>query len=56
MEWPNGSDLHGFESGPVVTYMVTDMPSNFLIDKEGRIIAKNLFGSALEKKLAELMK
>jgi peroxiredoxin len=37
-------------------YNITSIPSNFLLDKEGRIIAKNLRGDELEKKLAEVLK
>ncbi|NQX39176.1 Peroxiredoxin [Pedobacter steynii] len=37
-------------------YAVKSIPANFLIDPSGKIIAKNLRGEALEKKLAELVK
>jgi len=37
------------------TYKVTSIPTNFLIDGEGRIVAKNLRGTALEQKLEELL-
>jgi len=36
-------------------YAVSTIPSNFLLDKEGVIIAKNLRGEALTEKLAELL-
>ncbi len=36
-------------------YNVNAVPSNFLLDKEGNIIAKNIMGSALEAKLAEIL-
>lgn len=35
-------------------YNISAIPMNFLLDKEGRIIAKNLRGDALEAKLEEL--
>jgi peroxiredoxin len=38
------------------TYKVTSIPLSFLLDKEGRIIAKNLRGAALEEKLEEIFK
>ncbi|MCU4177135.1 redoxin domain-containing protein [Carboxylicivirga sp. N1Y90] len=37
-------------------YAIQSIPTTFLLDKEGVIIAKNLRGDALEKKLAELLK
>jgi len=36
-------------------YNVTSIPSTFLLDKEGKIIAKNLRGEALTRKLNELL-
>lgn len=36
-------------------YAVEGIPSTFLLDKEGKIIAKNLRGGALENKLKEVM-
>ena len=36
--------------------MVKSVPSSFLLDKDGKIIAKNLRGEELHKKLAELLK
>jgi peroxiredoxin len=43
------------ESGVAKTYAIQSIPSTFLLDKEGKIIAKNLRGDALEAKLAELL-
>jgi len=37
-------------------YGVVSIPSTFLLDKDGVIIAKNLRGNALEEKLKELLK
>ncbi|MDR3713354.1 MAG: thioredoxin-like domain-containing protein [Puia sp.] len=53
--WENVCDLNGY-GGPVAAlYTVTAIPNSFLLDKNGRIIAKNLRGKVLESKLAELM-
>ena len=53
--WGNVCDLNGY-GGPVAAlYTVTAIPNSFLLDKDGRIIAKNLRGKVLESKLAELM-
>lgn len=54
MPWTQISDLEGFKSKAAVMYGVDAIPSNFLIDPNGKIIAKNLRGEALDKKLSEL--
>ncbi len=48
------SDLAGWRSSAAGLYGVRSIPQTFLIDQEGKIIAKNLRGNALEKKLAEI--
>lgn len=54
--WNNHvSDLKGWQSEGAALYGVRGIPATFLLDKEGKIIAKNLRGNQLEKKLAELM-
>jgi peroxiredoxin len=53
--WPNHvSDLKQWQSQAAKIYGVSAIPSTFLIDKEGKIIAKNLRGAALENALKEL--
>lgn len=54
MPWTQVSDLKGFESAAAKLYGVTAIPSNFLIDPSGKIVARNLRGADLEKKLEEL--
>ncbi len=49
------SDLKGWQSSVNQQYGVTGIPATFLIDKEGKIIAKNLRGPELEKKLTEVL-
>ncbi len=57
MSWPyHVSDLKGWYSGAARTYDVHSIPLNFLIDEKGVIVAKNLRGEALQRKLAELSK
>jgi len=48
------SDLKYWDSQPARQYSVRSIPSNFLINPEGKIIAKNLRGIELGKKLAEI--
>ncbi|ANI88656.1 hypothetical protein A9P82_04760 [Arachidicoccus ginsenosidimutans] len=52
--WTQVSDLKGFESPVAKNYGVTAIPANFLIDPSGKIIATNLRGYDLEKKINEL--
>jgi len=48
------SDLKGWESKAVLIYDIESIPFTLLIDKEGRILEKNLRGTNLENKLATL--
>ena len=55
LDWPNVSDLEGWNSEAAKAYNVTFLPFNLLIDSEGTIIDKNLHSKALQSKLAELL-
>jgi hypothetical protein len=55
MEWTHVCDFKGWASESASTYSVQSIPSNFLIDTAGRIIARNLRGEELEEKLKELL-
>jgi len=54
LTWTHVSDLKFWESAPAKLYAVRNIPSNFLIDPQGNIIARNLRGEDLEKKLDEI--
>ena len=54
-QWQHVSDLKGWNSDVVALYAITGIPQNFLLDKEGKIVASNLRGEALEKKLTEVL-
>ncbi len=55
LKWKNhGSTLQGWQCPVAATYEVHSIPSTLLLDKNGKIIAKNLRGEALESKLREL--
>ena len=57
LEWESHvSDLKGWQSAPAAQYGVMEVPSNFLIDGNGIILAKNLKGEFLDNKLKELLK
>src|SRR5690606_38491637 len=47
--WHQASDLKGWQSDVAEIYGVEAIPTNFLIDPSGKIIASNLRGTALEK-------
>ncbi len=55
LSWYQVSDLKGWQNSTSEQFYIKAIPSNLLLDKEGRIIAKNLFGDKLKAKLAELM-
>lgn len=50
------SDLKGWGSEGAEKYSVSSIPSNFLIDGKGNILAKNLRGPALEAALEKYVK
>ncbi|MDR1331934.1 MAG: AhpC/TSA family protein [Tannerella sp.] len=56
LTWTHVSDLKYWHSAPAALYGVRAIPSNFLIDRDGVIVAKNLDGNELDEKLGELFK
>jgi hypothetical protein len=53
LTWPqvvDDQDVSGKDYG------VSSIPSNVLLDPQGKIIGRNLFGTNLEAKLAEVLK
>lgn len=56
LTWQHISDLKGWDSDFAVLYNVESIPQGFLLDAEGKIIAKNLDPEALDAKLAEIFK
>lgn len=53
--WHQVSELAGWQNSTSDQFYIKSIPSNMLLDKDGRIIAKNLFGDELTAKLKELM-
>jgi peroxiredoxin len=53
--WTQVSDLKGWKNDVAVQYGIQAIPQNFLLDPEGKIIAKNLRGEELDSKLAEIV-
>ncbi len=56
LSWPQVCDLKGAKNDAVLIYGINKFPSNFLIDEKGIIIAQDLRGEDLQKKLVELLK
>lgn len=56
INWPQVSDLKYWDNVAARIYNVQGIPYTVLIDKDGKIIAKNLRGQELEKKIAEVLK
>jgi len=56
LTWTHVSDLKYWQSAAAQQYGVQAIPATFLLDKDGKIIAKNLRGPALEQKLEEILK
>lgn len=54
LSWHHISDLGGWQSKHAQAYEVSSIPTTLLLDKEGRIIARNLRGEQLGEKLKEL--
>lgn len=54
LPWISVSDLLGEGSPAVGMYNVQKLPTNFLIDKQGDIVARDIYGKSLEQKLDEL--
>jgi peroxiredoxin len=55
LTWTHVSDLKYFESQAAKDYNITAIPFSILVDPQGKIIAKNLRGRALDKKLEEVL-
>lgn len=55
MPWPQISDLKGWKSKGAASYDITAIPATVLINQKGEIVAKNLRGEELSKKLDELL-
>jgi thiol-disulfide isomerase/thioredoxin len=55
LKWINVGDLEGSNKARL-SYNVQSIPYNYLLDKEGKIVAKNLTGTDLDKALARILK
>ncbi|HEU4633425.1 MAG TPA: TlpA disulfide reductase family protein [Flavisolibacter sp.] len=55
LTWTQVSDLKFWENEAAILYGIKAIPSNLLLDPQGRIIAKDLRGEELARKLSELL-
>jgi peroxiredoxin len=55
LTWQHVSELKFWDGEVVKLYVIKSIPQNFLIDPNGKIIATNLRGEELTKKLEELL-
>lgn len=53
--WTQVSDLKFWDNEVAKLYRISAIPANFLLDPEGKIIARDLRGADLEKKLSEVL-
>jgi peroxiredoxin len=56
LEWTQVSDLNYWNNKVVLQYGIRAVPQNFLVDPNGIIVAKNLRGEDLIKRLGEILK
>jgi thiol-disulfide isomerase/thioredoxin len=55
LTWTHVSELKGWETSASRAYQVTGIPATYLLDKEGKIVARNLRGPALDEMLSKLL-
>jgi thiol-disulfide isomerase/thioredoxin len=51
LPWTNVSDLNGYDNKAGILYGVASYPTNFLIDRNGIIVAKDIHADSLREKL-----
>jgi thiol-disulfide isomerase/thioredoxin len=55
LTWSHVSNLNYFNDPVAKAYNINSIPATFLLDQDGKIVAKNLRGAALEQKVAEYL-
>jgi peroxiredoxin len=56
LDWLNLSTLKGWGEPAAAAYGVSAIPANVLIGPDGKIIARNIYGEEITKKLAEVIR
>ncbi len=55
LTWTHVSDLQGWQNSVAQQFQIFNIPQNILVGPDGKVLAKNLRGPALERKLARLL-
>jgi peroxiredoxin len=55
LTWHHVSSLSYFNDPVAKLYNINSIPATFILDEEGRIVAKNLRGNALEQQIASML-
>ena len=55
LTWHHVSNLNYFNDPVAKAYNIKSIPATYILDENGKIVAKNLRGAALEAKIAELL-
>lgn len=55
LAWTHVSDLKFWSNAVAAKYRIESIPQNYLVDPNGKIIARNLRGEALQSKLCEIL-
>ncbi|GGH61801.1 thiol-disulfide isomerase/thioredoxin [Filimonas zeae] len=55
LTWTHVSDLNGWKNAAAQQYGIRSVPTSVLVDKNGKIVAKDLRGEALHKELEKLL-
>lgn len=56
LDWSHVSDLQGWGNAVAQQFQIYQIPQNFLIGPDGKVLGKNLRGAALERKLARVLR
>ncbi len=55
LNWYHISNLKGWEDPIALQYQINEIPTTFVVDATGKILAKNLRGTELKAKIKELL-
>ncbi|MBL7810319.1 MAG: hypothetical protein JNN28_21025, partial [Saprospiraceae bacterium] len=53
--WPQASHLSGDDTPFMQTLRISTIPANFILDAQGKILAKNLHGEVLSRFITEYL-
>ena len=55
LDWEQACDFDGFNSEVAKQYTIRQIPANILLSADGKILAKDLKGEKLKKKIEEVV-